>query len=392
MLSFIKDNNCTGCTACKAACPKQCISMERESDGFLYPSADAAQCIQCGLCEKVCPQYQSLNLGFTGPKEAFAGVIKNPKIWKRSTSGGAFSAICEAWNFNDACFVGAAWDGFQIKHVCVDSENLDLLRKSKYVFSEMGDLFQEIRAVLNQSRNVVFSGTPCQVAGLRSFLGKDYDNLLTIDLICHGVGSPLVFQHCLRSMESQLKMKISEYEFRSKRKVFETDYLSKLVGADSTGRIKTKYVEKDPYNQLFLSQLCLRDSCGKNCRYRTANRVGDITIADFKGLKEVFPNLKGTKQNYSSIIINSAKGKKVLESLNDSMALYKCRVEDIERFNPLFGHQTWFAEKKNDFWRDFTENPDKAIAAWTKPAVERKLTLKRRIYGSLPVLIRRMLE
>ena len=313
MLSFNPTKTtCNGCAACYSICPKQCISMVRDEEGFEYPElTNPDACINCKLCEKVCSAHKTFNVSIE--QKAFAAVSRDYSIWHRSASGGAFSEICKAWGDENTFVVGAAWDGFDVRHIgVIGVDNIKPLCKSKYVASHIGDMFHEIRRYLQTGR-VIFCGTPCQVSGLRSFLCKDYDNLLTIDFICHGVGSPAVFHACLHAINKQTGKNLTAYSFRAKRKIHEADYLTSLTFED-----QTIYALNDQYSQLFLKQLCLRPSCGKYCNYRNrSKRPGDFTIADFKGLTKVIPQLLGTKYNYSTIVANSEKAMNILPYLEE---------------------------------------------------------------------------
>ena len=201
MLYFTKQKSeCTGCSACAAACPVKCIAMEPDAEGFLYPVASDA-CIRCGRCEAVCPIKKEREPKDLPNKVAIAAVSKNFRIWRRSASGGAFSEICRIWGDDETIVFGAAWNGFRVEHVGVTGvDNIAPLCKSKYVASAVGDSLSQVRQALAEGKKVIFCGTPCQVAGLNGYLGSAHDNLLTIDLICHGVGSPEVFTQCIRAM------------------------------------------------------------------------------------------------------------------------------------------------------------------------------------------------
>lgn len=385
MLSFTKDkSNCTGCTACMAACPVSCISMVEDSEGFKYPvSSDA--CIDCGLCERVCPLQKTSIVANPPSSKAYAVLSRDASIWRRSASGGAFSEICNAWGDDKTIIVGATWDGLIVHHKCVEGvKNILDLCKSKYVASSPDNTFREIKDYLINGRKVTFCGTPCQVAGLKSYLRKDYPNLLTIDLICHGVGSPSVFEDAMKSIGEQLDTVVTGYEFRAKRRVYETDHLQKIIAADGI-----RYMVKDQYIQLFLSQLCLRPCCGKNCIFRSDRRQGDLTIADFKGLTEVFPELIGTKRNYSSLIVNSVKGQDVVTLLSKNAIIKEATIEDIKKFNPLFYRQTWFSEKRDQFFEDYKSNGVAAINRWTKPGIIYKPGIRQHIKNILPSTILR---
>lgn len=386
MLSFLSyKSDCTGCTACKAACPIDCITMETDTEGFWYP-VNSEACIHCGKCEKVCPTKRTDRTANHGIQSAYACLTKKHNIWKRSTSGGAFSEICYAWGDEKTIVVGAAWDGFKVHHICVEGiQNIELLCKSKYIASYPANTFREIQDYLKSGRKVIFCGVPCQVAGLKSFLSNEYDNLLTIDLICHGVGSPAVFESAIGVMAQQIGRPIKKYEFRSKRKVFEIDYLSSI-----TIGTQIKYLTKDPYMQLFLQQICLRPSCGKKCRYRNKNRQGDLTIADFKGLFEVFPQLLGVKKNYSTIVTNNEKGDSIIHLLLNRMYILPCEISVIGKYNPLFERQTNFSDERDSFFEEFQKDKEGTIIKWTTPGTFYTKTIKSKIFDVLPVFFRKI--
>lgn len=391
MYFTVEKKDCTGCSACEQICPIKCVSMVRDEEGFLYPVANDS-CIHCGKCARVCPiQHDQASASVTA-RQAYAAKTKSREIWGRSASGGAFSEICLAWNqITDKCsFVGAAWNDLYVEHKVVASpDNLEMICKSKYVNSDIGRVFSDIESLLSNNQGVVFCGTPCQVAGLKAYLGEKQNNqnLLLIDFICHGVGSPIVFKEAMNIIGEQLGDKVVSYEFRSKRKIYETDYLTKV----DLKRGKSVYMLKDQYMQLFLSQNILRPSCGKNCKFRNEQRQGDLTIADFKGLIKVFPQLKGYKQNYSTIVVNSEQGKKVIDHLRGHMTLLECDISDIKKYNPLFYRQTKFSETRDQFFNDFEKNPKCAIKKWTTNAQIARKNVVKVCYELMPVSVRKVI-
>lgn len=372
MLKFNPNkSNCSGCAACYSACPVHCITMVADEEGFLYPELSSDACIECNLCEKVCPLSNEKKSN-DYPKIAYAAVSKDYNIWHRSASGGAFSEIVRHWADEETLIVGAAWDGVKVHHVgVIGFDNIAPLCKSKYVSSAIEDTFIEIRKHLRSGKKAIFCGCPCQVDGLRHFLIKDYDNLLTIDLICHGQGSPLVFQECMKVIGEQLGEEVIAYEFRAKRKIIEEDYLSKVTTGEGI-----YYVTKDSYQQLFLSQDILRPSCGDNCKYRDVRRPGDLTIADCRGLTKIFPDLRGSKKNYSTIVCNTEKGKLAAEHLYKTMDVREYSLDEVIKYNPLFAHQTWASKNRDTFFDNFLTAPSKTINENTSPLKIKKMTLK----------------
>ncbi len=375
--------NCTGCGACFSICPTKSISMVCDNEGFLYPSISDS-CINCGKCERICPSLNHKE-GNQFTTIAYAAVSKSKRVWQRSSSGGAFSEICAVFGNENTVICGAAWNDFTVHHICVEGvSNIATLCKSKYIASSIEDCFSKIKENLNDAKKVIFCGTPCQVAGLKAFLGKSYENLLLIDLICHGVGSPLVFQTCIEKTQEDISNKIVSYEFRSKEKTYVKDHIT-LLKTENNSR---KYILNDRYLQLFVKQHCLRKSCGENCLYRDERRQGDLTIADFKGLTSVFPNLRGSKKNYSTVVFNTQKAITLLPGLQKRMILLECQIEDIKKYNPLFFRHTNFSDKRDAFFKEYIENPEAAIDKWTVPCEFYKKTLKGRIYAALPQWLR----
>jgi coenzyme F420-reducing hydrogenase beta subunit len=352
MLEFIKGKkDCTGCTACMNVCPVSCISMKEDDEGFKYPVADE-RCIHCNKCKQVCPIVSKKTEIIPNIKQyAVAAVTKDTAVWKTSTSGGAFTEICNTFGDQDTIVFGATFDGLKVIHsYVVGVENISIFRKSKYVQSDLGDSFSEAKRFIKQGKKVVFSGTPCQIAGLRSYLDKEYDNLLCVDLICHGVGSPKVFKKVIKYLSEKFNSKIIKYTFRYKKVIMGNfrEYVSNYAFENK----KTDSVEIDEYNQLFLSQLCLRNSCQSNCRFRISNRMGDITIADFKNKLEVFPNTKDYK-NYSTIVVNSSKGDDIFRNLDETMNIFPCDLEVVKKYNPLFYRTTYDNPLRDKFFEDF---------------------------------------
>ncbi len=352
----INNKLCTGCGACIAICPMKCITFDKNSEGFRVPAIDMSKCINCGKCKLVCCLEKDKIQGVVDEKqEAYAAITKDNNLWKNSSSGGAFTEICKAITElsgnEEVMYCGAVLEGKNVFHKCVDKiEDINVFRKSKYVQSDLKDCFLKVKSALELNKYVVFSGVPCQIYGLRSFLGKKYEKLFCIDLICHGVGSPEIFKDCLENEEKKRNKKIKKYEFRYKNVRFGnferyTSYYLFENGND-------KKIKFDNYNKLFLNQVCLRSSCAENCKFRNIDRQGDITIADFNGKIKVLPEINDYR-NYSTVVFNNKQGKKIKEILNQNMKMYECDIKQICMYNPLFCKTTKGNKKREQFFKEY---------------------------------------
>ncbi len=373
MLTDLDKTKCTGCSACYSACPTNSIVMEKDEEGFLYPRV-LDSCGKCGKCERICPSLNKVVSVPTVTQKAYCVLSKSKRVWKKSASGGAFSEICNAYGDANTMISGAVFNGFNVEHVVVKGvENIAPLRKSKYVASNVNDCYKIIKEALLDGKKAIFCGTPCQVAGLKAFLGKDYENLLLIDLICHGEGSPKVFTDCIDIAEKDFNAKVVEYEFRAKRIMYETPYLVKLSFSNN----KKLYVVDERYMQLFLNQDCLRPSCAQNCIYRTSNRKGDLTIADCKNVQSIFPELIGSNYNYSTVVTNTKKGEVVLENMKKYAIIKEYDIEHVKKYNPLFFRQTGKASNREVFFNDYkTLGGENTILKYTTSPVVKKINKK----------------
>jgi coenzyme F420-reducing hydrogenase beta subunit len=307
-------------------------------------------CINCGKCYNVCPVINRQNKELSDFKQfCVAARHKNNSIWEKSASGGAFTAICQAYCKNGDAIFGAKFEKLRVIHDCVYSPNdIDCFRKSKYVQSDLGDSYKKIKITLEGNHKVLFSGTPCQVAGVKNFLGKEYENLFCIDIVCHGVGSPGIFSKYIEFLEEKHKSKVYSFMFRHK-KVKMGRLLQHIIVIELENGKRLEN-EKDLYNTAFIQALFLRPSCGE-CKFASLNRVGDITIADFKKKHELLPNAKGL-DNFSTVIINTPKGAAVFEKLQEFMEIYPVEIKDVVKENPPLRLPSKMNEKREYFYRD----------------------------------------
>lgn len=358
-MDIVEKDKCTGCGLCKNICPQHCITMKEDEEGFLYPYVDEEKCINCKACKKNCPvlNFPKLDNEYV-EKHAYCAIHKDNRIWEKSSSGGAFSAICQAFGDENTIIFGAEFDKKKIKHsYCEGVNNIDKFHQSKYVQSNIDNTFNQIKEMLNNGKKIIYSGCPCQVAAMRNYL-KNYNtsNILFIDLICHGVGSPGLFKKYLDYLEDKKQAKIVDFSFRNKKMKYgvHKTYITKIKYNDNS--VSTD--ENDLYSDLFFQKIICRKSCNE-CMFAQKNRMGDITISDFKKLYEVFPNFKFNK-NASTVILNTKKAESLIDKLNEFMYLYPCDIKCIENNNPLFVQKTnnINPEKRKKFWKEIKDSKD----------------------------------
>lgn len=314
---FAQKKDCCGCEACKTACPKGAISMSEDECGYRYPVIDEAYCIGCGRCKAVCA-YQKRVEART-PKAAYAARSSDRAQAKKSASGGIFAALAsEVLASGGGIVFGAAYsDDRRVHHIAIDSADaLEALQGSKYTQSETGDCYKQAQEALKAGKKVLYSGTPCQIAGLYGYLGRDYENLVTVDLVCHGVPSGKMFRDYLSSIEAKEGGGIKDFSFRDKSLGWGKNGSVTLEKEGKT--LKKKLWESEsPYFYYFGQGVLARENC-YSCPYASANRPADLTIGDFWGIERAHPDyLKDgwkEKEGISLILANSEKGVSALEA------------------------------------------------------------------------------
>lgn len=378
---------CTGCGACASKCPNGNIKMVYDVEGFLFPQIND-NCLGCDLCTKVCPVI-NIKTKSNYVQLACGAIHRNKKIWSESSSGGAFSAVCQAYGDSQTIVFGAVFDDVnkKIKHAWVKGiDNVTPLLGSKYVQSEIGDSFIKVKEFLNNGNRVIFSGTPCQVAALKSYLkNTKTDELLCIDLVCHGVSSPGVFKSYLQSLENQYKKKIKNFNFRYKRTTLgiHSLYNVKLTFEDNSTVVDTSNL----FINLFLQKEICRKSCD-NCLYTCPQREGDITLADFKSMYTVIKDAPYNK-NGSAIICNTEKGKKVFNLLGDYMYIYECTVESIINTNNPLSRCIQAPESRERFFESYKNNTS---ALDVMQEFRRRPRISSRITSLIPTKIKELIK
>ena len=314
---FAEKKDCCGCGACMNICPKTAIHMEKDEYGFVYPRIDTEKCVECGACKKVCA-FQN-EAARRQPQRVYAIASKNNDLIKKSASGGLFATMAMYVLEQGGCVYGAVMQheehGLYTRHVCCKTkEELYRLQGSKYVQSSLGNIFKDVKTKLENDILVLFSGTPCQVDALKSYLRKDYLNLLTVDIICHGVPNEQFFNDYIHYTEKKIGGEIKEFKFRDKSAGWGLNARAKYTNdKGEEANYSVSYLESSYYD-LFLSAKIYRENCYK-CPYATGNRCGDITIGDYWGIEDEHPETLvhnggrlSEKSGISVSLLNSDKG------------------------------------------------------------------------------------
>ena len=371
--------DCVGCFACYSACPQKAISMIEDEEGFLVPSINQNKCSNCGICEVACPLNHKNQA--KKPLAVYAAKHSNEETKLLSSSGGMFSAFAEKIIAENGVVFGAKFnEDMEVVHNFTETiEGLADFRGSKYVQSKIGDTYLKAKEFLDSGRKVLFTGTPCQIAGLKSFLQKDYENLLTIDLICHGVPSPLVWRKYLSEIVS--KSRVVSVSFRDKSKGWHQ--FSLCVKAEKGKILYNEDHHKDPYMQLFLRNVILRPSCYK-CNFRCGKSGSDITIADFWGIQEILPEYHDNK-GVSLVLINTERGRGLL-----NVEVFKSKEvihDDVIRFNKAW-YQSYTIPEKRDWF--FSKLKKKSVHKLYRDVYESEYLLKNIIKGKILALYGRI--
>lgn len=360
---FDDKKNCCACGACVNACPKDAVAMKEDEHGFLYPAIDADKCIRCGKCQKVCA-YQNIQETHE-PLKTWVAVSRNDKIVMHSASGGVFSSVAAAFINSNGYVCGAAFDDdFTLRHILTDDrKDLVKLRGSKYTQSSTDHVFREIKEKLLSGEKVLFSGCPCQVAGLRAYLGKEYDNLFTMDLVCHGVPSNKMFRDYIGSFEKKHGIKVKKFLFRDKKLGWGKN--GSLV-TDSEEKYKL-YESNVSYFYYFGYSLIMRENC-YSCKYANEHRPGDITIGDYWGIQKEHPEILiedniDESKGVSVIIANTSKGIKLMEKCRGLFHLYDSEFEKAAKRNPQLCVPTKYDQRRESLFDAYTEGGWEAVEA-----------------------------
>ena len=357
-------DQCTGCMACSNIC-EHAITIKTDEEGFARPSVKKHYCIECGRCEKICPTLHSVVPERLVEPLVFACAHRDEKFRLESASGGLFMALAQLILLRSGAVFGAVMtDGTHVEHRRVERhEDLHLMQKSKYVQSNIGRTLLETKDFLESGRPVLFSGLPCQIAGLYNFLGKDYHNLYTIDLLCKGAPSPGVFQAFIRSLETHYNSPIRSYAFREKKP--ESSQALSIIKLADDRRYKIPLTQTT-FGSGFSTDLFMRLSCYR-CRYRNTNRIGDLSAGDFWGLGSDSSFYRERQKGVTLLLINSIKGKMLFESAAGSLLCEKRLLSEAIACSSALRSKITSNRLRTGFFTVYKRNPNIALSLFTLP-------------------------
>ena len=377
---------CTGCLACYNACSHKAIELRKDEEGFIYPEINAELCVDCGLCKSVCPIIVGTDDVTHEPLATYAAWNRDKHVVRKSSSGGLFTTIAEWVLAKNGVIYGAAFDeNLHVRHRRVDTiTDLERLRGSKYVQSFIGESYQLVREDLELGRWVLFSGTPCQIGGLKKILNdKICEKLITIDIVCHGVPSPLIFEEYKNYLERKYQSKIVSYSFRDKK------WSWNLFNMRATFENGAEYIgkwEEDIFFRGFLRELYQRPAC-HTCHFTSINRCGDFTCRHEAGEKHDFD--KGV----SMILVNSEKAKNVLEDIKQGLYCYSRTIDDAKAGNECLYTPFEMSPERESFWIDYQKyGYDALIDKYLYPEKMSKSSKRLYKYGKFINLIYKTLQ
>ncbi|WP_373601473.1 Coenzyme F420 hydrogenase/dehydrogenase, beta subunit C-terminal domain [Paraclostridium bifermentans] len=354
-MNKIDKKECCGCYGCYSVCPKKCITMEVDEEGFKYPKVDENNCINCGLCEAVCPfKYNDKKISLNEIK-AYACKNRDKSEQTSSSSGGIFIALCNYIMKNKGFVFGACFDeNLNVVHQSAkDINECYKFKGSKYVQSDIKNSYIDAKRYLDEGRLVLFSGVQCQIKGLNLFLNKIYDNLICVEIICHGVPSPLVFDKYKEYLTKKYNSNIKNISFRYKEKSW-INY-NTLVEFENCKKYSNIFA-KDIYMKGFLQNIYLRPSCYA-CKAKGFNTKSDISLADYWGIQKIHPEFYDNN-GVSLVCVNTDKGNEIFKSISENIDFIETDLNKAKLYNACIYKSVNYNEKRNEFFKDLLSSND----------------------------------
>lgn len=355
MIQISNKSDCCGCTACKSICPAGAITMVEDFEGFLYPNVNIKSCISCGLCERVCPM-DIKNVSKSSDHDSYVIRTKQPYELENSTSGGFITPLFQYILRKNGVFCAASYDEkFSVKHSVFDNiSDIDKIRGSKYVQSDLNSCFVEVKDALNKDKLVCFVGTTCQVYGLKSFLQKEYKNLITVDLVCHGVPSPTLWKKYLEFQKKRYKSEIESVSFGNKTYGYHSGTM-KIVFTNGKKYYGSACV--DLMLKSFFAEISSRPGCYQ-CPFKILDRTSDFSLYDCWHAKELVKGLKDDDRGYTNLLIHTEKGKQILSKMEESFDVYRVSTDKaVELDGIMIEHSAYPHINRKEFYQEL-QNDD----------------------------------
>ena len=400
MIQILDKRNRCGCSACVQRCPKHCITLQEDSEGFWYPQVYMSTCIDCGLCEIVCLMLQR-SVSVRKPIAIYAAKNCEEEIRRKSSSGGVFTALAEQIIQDGGVVFGACFnEKWEVMHTYTETiEGLSKFRGSKYVQSWIGNAYEETEKFLKADKKVLFSGTPCQIAGLKQFLRKDYEKLFTVDVICHGVPSPSVWREYLNNeitrqcgrknivlsrLIHEKKVLVDGVSFRDKKSGWKKYSFVLTLSTTNESGGKIQFCSRIPLNENlymkgFLADLYLRPSCYA-CPVKCGKSGSNLTLGDFWGLQTVMPLLDDDK-GMTALLVNDKHGQELLDKIN--VDLWQTDYESVFKGNPALEKSARIPQHRNLFFADTNLSFEKKMLKYIRPTLRQRIKRKIQKVGLL---------
>lgn len=388
MPNLANKNKCVGCTACLNVCPAHCIEVNRDAEGFAYPDVVRhSDCVECGLCEKICPVLREV-IKVNDIPSAYAAVAYDDLIRKESSSGGIFTELAKRVIFQNGVVYGAAYDeSFNVRHCCADNaEDLQKLRGAKYSESILDNTFLDILEKLKQGQQVLFSGTPCQVAGLKAFVRKDFNNLYCVDFVCHGVPSPEAWKLYIeyRSKKDANGSLPCNINLRSKETGWSRYQYSNVFEYEN-GKRHSVVSSQSPYMKLFTGDYISRPSC-EDCKFKGYHRCSDITLGDFWGIWDIDSEMDDDKGT-SVVLVHTEKGQTLWNEISDDVKYKEVTLEQASQQNPSMLVSSKANVNRDLVLKKIQEGDFEGCEEFFEEAPQQKVSLRARVKGKIKSLV-----